>query len=89
MKGYLPEATISKKKHGFGLPIGLWLRDSATVRELIHGNLQQLRRRHIVRDDVIDRVLGLHGSEDASYYGVFLWVLAMLEQWLQEHGHTI
>jgi hypothetical protein len=28
----------------------------------------------------------LHGSEYASYYGVFVWVLAMLEQWLQEHG---
>ena len=26
-----------------------------------------------------------HRSEHASYYGVMLWVLMMLEQWLQLH----
>ena len=33
----------------------------------------------------IDRLIDLHAQRDAEYYGVFVWVLAMLEQWLHEH----
>ena len=44
-----------------------------------------LRARRIVRDGFIDRLLHLHGADDARYYGVFIWVLAMLEQWFKAH----
>lgn len=86
MQGWLPDEIINKKKHGFGLPFGLWLQDSPQLRELIAANLSSLRGRGLIRTQFIDRLLQLHGSEDASFYGVFVWVLAMLEQWLQEHG---
>ena len=86
MTGYLPEAIIHKKKHGFGLPFGLWLQESPELRDRIDSALRALRSRCIVREDFIDRLLYLHGQEDAAYYGVFVWVLAMLEQWFQEHG---
>jgi len=85
MRGFLPEEIIHKKKHGFGLPFGLWLQQSNDLREIVLGNLADLRRRHIVRDRFLDRLIDLHGAEDARYYGVFVWVLAMLEQWLREH----
>ncbi|HEU4627061.1 MAG TPA: asparagine synthase-related protein [Steroidobacteraceae bacterium] len=83
--GWLPDEIINKKKHGFGLPFGLWLQDSPQLRELITANLSSLRGRRLIRPEFIDRLLALHGNEDASFYGVFVWVLAMLEQWLQEH----
>lgn len=86
MNGYLPAEIIAKKKHGFGLPFGLWLQDSPELRDRIDGALRTLRSRHIIREDFIDRLLYLHGQEDAKYYGVFIWVLAMLEQWFEEHG---
>lgn len=85
VRGFLPDAIIEKKKHGFGLPFGLWLAEYPVLRTLVFGNLESLRSRRIVRPDFIDRLLGLHQSDDASYYGVFVWVLAMLEQWMQEH----
>jgi asparagine synthase (glutamine-hydrolysing) len=85
MDGWLPYEIIHKKKHGFGLPFGLWLQDSPQLRELIAANLSSLRGRRIIRPEFIDRLMQLHGSEDARFYGVFVWVLAMLEQWLQEH----
>lgn len=85
MRGFLPDEILQKKKHGFGLPFGLWLTEHAPLRELIFDNLTSLRTRRVIRAEFIDRLLHLHGSEDASYYGVYLWVLAMLEQWLQEH----
>jgi len=83
--GFLPEEIIHKKKRGFGLPFGLWLQDSPALRGLIHGNLANLRKRGVIRASFIDRLLTLHTQEDARYYGVFLWVLAMLEQWFAEH----
>jgi asparagine synthase (glutamine-hydrolysing) len=49
------------------------------------GNLSDLRRRNIVQPAFLDRLMHLHGSDDASYHGVFVWVLAMLECWLVEH----
>jgi asparagine synthase (glutamine-hydrolysing) len=84
-QGWLPQQIIDKKKHGFGLPFGLWLQDCPPLSELIFGNLAALRARRVVHPQVIERLLHLHRSEDASHYGVFLWVLAMLEQWFQEH----
>ncbi len=86
MAGFLPDEIIHKKKHGFGLPFGLWLHDSPRLRDLVMGSLSDLRRREIVQPAFLDRLLQLHGAEDASYHGVFVWVLAMLEQWFQEHG---
>ena len=88
MSGFLPDEIINKKKHGFGLPFGLWLQESAQLRDLIFGSLANLRDRGIVRAEFLDRLLDLHGSEDARYYGGFIWVLAMLEQWFQEHRVT-
>ena len=85
MRGFLPDAVLQKKKHGFGLPFGLWLQESPQLRELIVGNLSDLRARGILRLEFIDRLLRLHHQEDARYYGVFVWVLAMLEQWMREH----
>jgi asparagine synthase (glutamine-hydrolysing) len=85
MSGFLPDEIINKSKHGFGLPFGLWLQDSPPLRELILGNLSDLQQRDIIHPQLLDRLLHLHGKEDAEYYGVFVWVLAMLEQWLTEH----
>ncbi len=85
MTGFLPDEIIRKQKHGFGLPFGLWLQQSAPLRQLVLGNLDALRARRIVRSDFIDRQLTLHGEHDAEYHGVFVWVLAMLEQWFREH----
>ena len=89
MAGFLPDEIINKSKHGFGLPFGLWLQDSADLREMIFGNLSSLQARRIIEPGFLDRLLHLHGREDAEYYGVFLWILAMLEQWLQEHRMSV
>jgi asparagine synthase (glutamine-hydrolysing) len=85
MRDFLPEAVIHKKKHGFGLPFGLWLQESAQLRSQIMDNLATLRGRQIFRPEFLERLQRLHGEEDARYYGVFIWVAAMLEQWAAAH----
>lgn len=85
MIGFLPDEIIHKKKHGFSLPIGLWLKTSPVLHDAIYDNLRSLRNRDIINPEFLDQLLQLHDRDDARYYGVFLWVLAMLEQWLVEH----
>jgi len=86
---FLPAETIGKKKHGFGLPVGLWIQESALVREMMLDSLVRMRSRRIIRGEFLDRLLNLQNAEDARYYGVFVWVIAMLDQWLHEHGVSL
>jgi asparagine synthase (glutamine-hydrolysing) len=85
MADFLPGEIIRKTKHGFGLPFGLWLQTSPPLASLINSNLDSLRARNLINPAFIDKLRALHGQEDASYYGVFIWTLAMLEQWFKEH----
>ena len=85
LRDFLPQATIAKKKHGFGLPAGLWLRDHPALRELGGDALASLRQRHIFRNDLLDDLMSTRLSEHAAYYGTLAWVLMMLEMWFQAH----
>jgi len=82
---FLPREIIEKKKHGFGLPFGLWLVKHEGLRRLASGTLDSFRTRGIVRSEFIDELLAPRLQEHASYYGELVWVMMMLEQWLQAH----
>lgn len=84
-KDFLPAAIIEKKKHGFGLPFGVWLVEHEGLRGLARSRLEALKRRRLIRADFIDRALALHAQEHASYYGELVWVLMVLELWLAAH----
>ena len=85
LKDFLPPETLVKTKHGFGLPFGLWLERDAALRELAHDSLAAFKRRGYVRPDYVDRLLHLHQSSHASYFGVMIWIIVMLEHWLRAH----
>jgi asparagine synthase (glutamine-hydrolysing) len=84
-RDFLPAAIIEKKKHGFGLPFGVWLVEHAGLRDLARDSLEALKERRLIRPDFIDRVLALHAEQHASYYGELVWVLVVLELWLAAH----
>jgi asparagine synthase (glutamine-hydrolysing) len=85
LKDFLAPETIVKTKHGFGLPFGLWLQRDAALRQIAVDNLVSFKRRGYVRPDYLDRLLDLHGSAHASYFGVMIWIIMMLEQWFCAH----
>jgi asparagine synthase (glutamine-hydrolysing) len=82
---FLPAEIIAKRKHGFGLPVGLWMREYAPLAELTRASVERLKQRGIVRPGYIDWISQQHQGGHASYYGVFLWILVMLDQWLESH----
>jgi asparagine synthase (glutamine-hydrolysing) len=84
---FLPVEIINKTKHGFGLPVGIWMAEHPQLRDLAGDSIAALRRRNILKPAYIDWVQAQHAGAHASYYGVMLWVMVMLEQWLAHHGH--
>lgn len=83
-RGFLANETLTKSKHGFGLPFGLWLKENKTLRELAFDTLLAFKARKIMSDNLIDKVLDAHKSIHASYYGELIWIMVVLELWLQQ-----
>ncbi|BAN36787.1 asparagine synthase [Sulfuricella denitrificans skB26] len=84
LRDFLPGEIITKQKHGFGLPFGVWLQDHKPLQELATDSLNGLKSRNIVRAEFIDKLLGQHLAEHAGYHGTMVWVLMMLEQWFRQ-----
>ncbi len=81
LRGFLPDATIAKRKHGFGLPFGVWTTRHSSLQELALGSLELLRDRGVVRPQFLDRLAADYVTEFPGYYGEMVWILMMLGQW--------
>lgn len=86
LKGYLPDEIINKRKHGFGLPFGLWARDYPPLRERIEDSLSDFKKRGWLQPAYIDFIHKEHMTGHATYYGKMLWVIVTLEEWLQHRN---
>ncbi|MDP1902555.1 MAG: asparagine synthase C-terminal domain-containing protein [Rubrivivax sp.] len=85
LRGFLPDEILAKKKQGFGLPFGVWANKHAALLKLASDSLHSLAGRGIVRPEFITALLDEHLPAHPGYYGEMVWILMMLEQWLQEH----
>lgn len=82
LRDFLPREILAKEKHGFGLPFGIWLRQHKPLYELAGDSLASFGRRRILRQDYLESLLSRARGGHASYHGVMIWVVLMLEQWL-------
>ncbi len=82
LRDFLPPETLKKTKHGFGMPFGLWLRDHKPLAGLVHESLDAFARRGILKPLYIKQLLHEHETSHATYFGVMIWVVMMLERWL-------
>jgi asparagine synthase (glutamine-hydrolysing) len=82
LKDFLPAETLAKPKHGFGLPFGVWLKEHGELADLAHESLAAFERRGILRPSYLKGLLTQHEAAHATYFGVMIWVIMMLEQWL-------
>lgn len=83
----LPEKIITKSKHGFGLPFGVWCNQYAPLGDLVGDSLSDFKRRGWIQPAYLDHMLAMQRGQHASYYGVMIWVVMILEQWLQTNEH--
>ena len=81
--GLLPLEIRQKQKHGFGLPISLWLRTDPTLheamRDLVLG--ERSRRRGYFQPAALEDLVRRHAEDPTPYYGTVLWNLMVIELW--------
>jgi asparagine synthase (glutamine-hydrolysing) len=86
LKDTLAPETLTKSKHGFGLPFGVWLNDYPPLHEMAVDSLERLKARGYLRPEYIDSLWARHQAEHSSYFGTMIWICMMLEQWLEAHA---
>lgn len=78
-RGLLPDEIIDRKKHGFGVPLGAWLRkDISPVRDILLS--QTARERGLLNMTVVERLITEHESGKRDHNRQ-LWTLLTLEEW--------
>jgi asparagine synthase (glutamine-hydrolysing) len=83
----LPPETLTKRKHGFGVPTSVWLRSHRAFGDFARDVLlsERARQRGYFRPGAIERLFALHAAEPSPYYGTVLWTVLMLELWHRRH----
>jgi asparagine synthase (glutamine-hydrolysing) len=83
----LPKAILKKKKHGFGLPMGLWLKTDPKMRGMAEDVLHDPRtyQRGYFQRDFIEKTFAAMDQDDTPYYGDVLWPFLILELWHRHH----
>ena len=86
LRGFLPDEILAKKKHGFGLPFGVWTVKHDGLKTMARDSLTSLAQRGIVRQDFVDELLNEHMPQHPGYYGEMVWIMQTLEIWLARHA---
>jgi asparagine synthase (glutamine-hydrolysing) len=79
----LPPQILRKRKHGFGIPVALWLKSDPQLRALAHDTLlsQRAKERGYFRNGFVEELFRKHDLSDGTYYGDVLWTFLMVELW--------
>jgi len=85
LQNFLPKQCLTKSKQGFGLPFGVWMSNDKELKQFAEANLEAIEKRGFLNPAYIKNLIQLHQDGHASYYGVMIWLLIMLEQWLLTH----
>ena len=88
---FLPEQILTKKKHGFGLPTGDWLRSHSGFRDLARSLLLDSRplQRGYFQRSALERLLKAHDEEQSGYFASHIWNFMMLELWHRTHADSL
>ena len=82
----IKQGTLAKQRsHGFGLPFGAWMKENRELKTLTLNTLNAFKKRNIVKDSLIDTALNAHQNVHAGYFGELIWILVVLELWLQKY----
>jgi asparagine synthase (glutamine-hydrolysing) len=90
LKDFLPREVIKKRKHGFGLPIGIWIRTNNEIRSFVRETLltPDCRIRPFFRDGFIEELFKMHNSTEAAFFGDIIYVLLILELWSAKNSRS-
>ncbi len=79
----IPPELLNRPKQGFGIPLGLWMREGKLA-DRCRASLESLSRRGLFKPNELTRLDKEHRSGQTDH-GKRLWTLLMLEEWHQFH----
>jgi len=87
VQNLLPKAILQKKKHGFGLPMSMWLKSDPKIRGLAEDVLNDARtcQHGYIRQDFIRHLFVKMDEDNSTFYGDILYSFLMLELWYRAH----
>ncbi|MEM7223925.1 MAG: asparagine synthase-related protein [Pseudomonadota bacterium] len=86
MAEFLPQAVLSKHKHGFGLPWAQMLAEQPMLRDLAYDTLNMAKRRGLVLESYIDQLVKQQQRHPGSApHAGPIWDMMILELWMQSH----
>ncbi|QEF96133.1 Asparagine synthetase [glutamine-hydrolyzing] 1 [Stieleria maiorica] len=79
----IPKSIFTRKKMGFGIPIGSWFRNE--LKPMVHDTLlaDDARIAPYFRREAVQRLVGQHERMENNH-GYRLWNLLILEKWLRQ-----
>ena len=79
----LPSEVRTKAKHGFGLPIPVWLRTDKRLNAMMHDLILSSNsvQRGYFRRQALEALIERHKTDETSFFGTVLWNLMMVELW--------
>lgn len=86
LRGFLPDEIISKRKHGFGLPFGVWTLRHPGLHAFASDAVRALAARGVLREPFAESLLTRWLPDTPGYYGEMVWISMMLEHWLRRHA---
>ena len=87
MEDVLPKRVLFKKKHGFGVPIGSWLRSDHAMNALMLDLFSDpnLVLRDYFLPEFFDQLIEQHAAADSpTFHGQILWRLMVFELWRRQ-----
>jgi asparagine synthase (glutamine-hydrolysing) len=81
----LPVEVRTKTKHGFGLPIPIWLRTEPALRDMVRDLVlgPDCRSAAYLRPAALRDLVAHHERDTSSFYGTILWNVLTLELFLR------
>ncbi len=85
-RDFLPPGTLTKQKHGFGLPTVEWMRLDPRMNDIVMDAMSGFGKRGYVRKAFIELVAKNLAPDGSPYISNSAWDIMMLELWLQSRG---
>jgi asparagine synthase (glutamine-hydrolysing) len=82
-RNLLPVEILQKKKHGFGIPVSVWMKSDPGMSAILRDTMFSRRtlERGYFRREFIEEMFRRYESDDTSYFGDVLWIFLVLELW--------
>jgi asparagine synthase (glutamine-hydrolysing) len=82
----LPPEVLAKKKHGFGIPVSVWMKSDRRMREMTRDILLSPRtyERGFIRRGFVEDLIQRHDADETAFYGDTVWTFLALELWFRQ-----